>query len=210
LQRLDNTTFRRNLATYFQRRAALLQICSCPTMVDPTFPEIPAKYSALDTLLNNLFAQGRKVLVWSFFTKCLDEIQQRYNHIPTVRVDGTVPVSDRKNAVIAFQTYPEVLLFLGNPAAAGAGITLHAAYDAVYVSYSNQAAHYLQSLDRIHRRGQVSNIVNYYLFVCNGTIEQTEMLRLREKEVRQQNLLGDQIQWPTSLDDALNELTADV
>jgi SNF2 family DNA or RNA helicase len=98
------------------------------------------------------------------------------------------------------------MLFVGNPAAAGAGITLHASYDAVYISYSNQAAHYLQSLDRIHRRGQVSEEVNYYLLVCEGTIEESEVKRLRGKEIKQHELLGDVVKWPTSLDEALSEL----
>ena len=100
------------------------------------------------------------------------------------------------------------MLFVGNPAAAGSGITLHAAYDAVYLSYSSQAAHYLQSLDRIHRRGQVSDEVNYHILVCKNTIEETEIVRLRGKEVRQHGLLGDQVIFPSTLDEALAELGA--
>ena len=99
------------------------------------------------------------------------------------------------------------MLFIGNPSAAGAGITLHSSYDAVYVSYSNQAAHYLQSLDRIHRRGQKAKIVNYYLLICEGTIEENEIARLRSKELQQHSLLGDHIVWPSSLDEAISELT---
>lgn len=206
LRTLSNETFKRKLATYFQRRAVLLQICACPGAIDPTLSETPSKYIALDDLLERLIAQGRKVIVWSFFTQSIDEMMERYRRFKPVRVDGSVTTTNRKSAVKLFQEDPGTMLFLGNPAAAGAGITLHASYDAVYVSYSNQAAHYLQSLDRIHRRGQVSDEVNYYLMVCKGTVEETEILRLRGKEVRQHNLLGDHIPWPTSLDDALNEL----
>jgi SNF2 family DNA or RNA helicase len=96
---------------------------------------------------------------------------------------------------------------IANPGAAGAGITLHASYDAIYFSYTNQAAHYLQSLDRIHRRGQKSKTVNYYLFVCNNTIEENEVFRLRARELQQHELLGDTIVWPSSLDEALSELS---
>jgi len=48
--------------------------------------------------------------------------------------------------------------------------------------------------------------VNYYLLVCEGTIEETEVVRLRGKEVQQHRLLGDHIPWPSSLDEALKEL----
>ena len=208
LKNLNNETFKKKLVTYFQKRAALLQICSCPGAIDPTISEAPAKYQVLDKLLHDLVSQGRKVIIWSFYKKSLDEIGARYAQYNPVRVDGSIPANLRKDAVKLFQENPNTMLFIGNPAAAGAGITLHSSYDAVYLSYSNQAAHYLQSLDRIHRRGQVSDEVNYYLLICKDTIEETEVVRLRGKEIRQHDLLGDHIKWPTSLDDALNELKA--
>ena len=207
LRSLNNESFKKSLLTYFQKRAALLQICSCPSSIDPTASEVPAKYIVLDDLLDKLISQGRKVVLWSFYRKSLDEIMARYSRYHPVRVDGSVTSNvARRDAVRSFQEDPSTMLFVGNPAAAGAGITLHAAYDAVYISYSNQAAHYLQSLDRIHRRGQVADEVNYYLLICKNTIEETEVLRLRGKEVQQHDLLGDHITWPTSLDDALGEL----
>jgi hypothetical protein len=42
--------------------------------------------------------------------------------------------------------------------------------------------------------------------VCKDTVEETEIVRLRSKEIRQHDLLGDHMPWPTSLDDALKEL----
>lgn len=206
LRSLNNESFKKSLVTYFQKRAALLQICSCPSSIDPTASEVPVKYTVLDEILEKLLSQGRKVVIWSFYKKSLDEIMARYARYRPVRVDGSVPSVARRDAVRSFQEDPSTMLFVGNPAAAGAGITLHAAYDAIYISYSNQAAHYLQSLDRIHRRGQVADEVNYYLLICKDTIEETEVVRLRGKEVRQHDLLGDHITWPTSLDDALGEL----
>jgi SNF2 family DNA or RNA helicase len=206
LRTFNNETFRKKLITYFQRRAALLQICTCPQVIDPILTEIPVKYLVLDKLIEELIGKGRKIVVWSFFRQSIDALMSRYAKYNPVRVDGSVPSSLRQDAVRSFQEDPKTMLFVGNPAAAGAGITLHSAYDAIYVSYSNQAAHYLQSLDRIHRRGQKSDEVNYYLVACEGTIEETEIIRLRGKEVRQHQLLGDQIQWPCSLDEALAEL----
>ncbi len=210
LRNLNNESFKKSLMTYFQKRATLLQICSCPSSIDPTASEVPVKYTVLDGILEKLISQGRKVVIWSFYKKSLAEIMARYSRYHPVKVDGSVPSAARRDAVRSFQEDPSTMLFVGNPAAAGAGITLHAAHDAVYISYSNQAAHYLQSLDRIHRRGQVADEVNYYLLICKDTIEETEVVRLRGKEIRQHDLLGDHITWPTSLDDALGELGAHV
>ena len=45
---------------------------------------------------------------------------------------------------------------IANPAAAGEGISLHmACHHALYLDRSFNAAHYLQSVDRIHRLGSV-------------------------------------------------------
>jgi SNF2 family DNA or RNA helicase len=184
----------------------LLQICSIPSNIDPTFSGVPVKYIKLDEILDQLFSYKRKVIIWSFYKASIKEIAVRYLHKNPLVIDGSTTINERKEAVHKFQTNPDYQLLIANPSAAGAGITLHASFDAIYISYTNQAAHYLQSLDRIRRRGQKSNNVNYYLFVCENTIEETEVIRLRSRELQQHELLGDSYIWPTSLDDALSEL----
>lgn len=82
------------------------------------------------------------------------------------------------------------MLFVGNPAAAGAGLTLHRARFAIYESLSNQAAHYLQSLDRIHRRGQDRH-VEYLHLLTTDSLERAEYQRLLDKADTQADLLGD-------------------
>jgi SNF2 family DNA or RNA helicase len=205
LRGLDNVTFKKQLQGYLQRRMTLLQICACPQVVDPTCPP-SAKFGQLDDLIDRLIKEHRKVVVWSFFTASIREIVERYARYSPVFIDGTVSDAGRRQAISQFQTEKDTMLFIGNPAAAGAGITLHASADMIYFSFSNQAAHYLQSQDRIHRRGQTASAVNYYMFVCSGTVEETEVKRLRRKEVDQHSLLGDVIEFPSSLDEALNEL----
>jgi SNF2 family DNA or RNA helicase len=104
-----------------------------------------------------------------------------------------------------FQEDPECRLFVANPAAAGAGLTLHAARVAVYESFSNQAAHFLQSLDRIHRRGQERD-VRYVILLCEDTIDEAEFDRLKRKEAAAQNLLGDVVDAPITRELMLAEL----
>lgn len=207
LKSMDNATFKRSLATYFQQRATLLQICACPETVDPSFTDTSAKIKALDELVKRVVAKnGKKLVIWSFYVASLREIFKRYSSYSPVLLDGSSTATQRAQAVKRFQTDPETRLCIANPAAAGAGVTLHAASDAAYISFSNQAAHFLQSIDRIHRRGQTASSTDYHIIVCRGTIEETEIQRLRTKEVRQHELLGDQTKWPNSLDEALVEL----
>lgn len=208
LKSMDNAMFKKSLTTYFQQRSVLLQICACPEAIDPLFSGMSAKLLELDKLVEQVVESAhKKLIIWSFYRSSLHAILKRYERYSPVLLDGSSTAKERAAAVHLFQSDPGVRICVANPAAAGAGITLHSASDAAYVSFSNQAAHFLQSLDRIHRRGQQAKDVNYHLFVCRRSIEETEVQRLRDKEVRQHQLLGDEVKWPNSLDEALAELT---
>lgn len=192
LQSVDDETYARQITTFLERRAALLRICADPSPIIPGYAETPAKIAALDELLKHLVGEkGEKVVIWSFYRASLDRIADRYAFMGLVRIDGSVSdAAERRLAVRRFQEDRDVSIFLGNPAAAGAGLTLHSARYAVYESLSNQAAHYLQSLDRIHRRGQQRD-VHYVTLIARGTIEEIEYARLRTKADAQADLLGD-------------------
>ena len=207
LRSYDNRTFKKHLTSYFQKREALLKICALPTLIEPTFPGTPAKYAVLDDLLQRLFNEKRKVIIWTAYTASIDELVNRYAFFEPLVVDGRVSGNDRGKAVQEFQNNSKRLLFIANPEAGGPGITLHASHDAIYLSYTNKAASHLQSIDRIHRRGQTAHEVNYYYLICENTIEETEISRLRARELQQHDLLGDTYTWPASLDEAIGELT---
>jgi SNF2 family DNA or RNA helicase len=191
LEHTDDVTFRRQLVSFLERRNMLLRICSNPAGVAPNYAELPAKLVALDELLPRYLADGEKVVIWSFFRVSLERLARRYAPLGLVRVDGSVDdAGARREAVRKFQEDDETMIFLGNPAAAGAGLTLHRARIAIYESFSNQAAHFMQSLDRIHRRGQ-GRPVEYFALLCRGTLEEIEYQRILDKTDAQADLLGD-------------------
>jgi SNF2 family DNA or RNA helicase len=207
LRAVGDREFARNLSSFLARRAALLQICSHPGAVVPGYSETPAKLLALDSLLDDLIGRrGEKVLVWSFFRWSLDAIVSRYSRLNAVRIDGTVSdAQERRRSVRRFQEDDHTMLFVGNPAAAGMGITLHRARFAIYESMSNQAAHYLQSLDRVHRRGQQRD-VEYILLLCDRSLETQEYERLTAKEAAAQALLRDAVAPPLTREAMLEEI----
>ena len=204
---VSDSDFHRNYTTFLARRTALLQVCSNPISVVRGYSETPAKISILDDLLDRWIAREReKVVLWSFYTASIDVLVSRYSGFGVVRYDGEVSdVSERGEAVRRFQQEDDVRLFIANPAAAGAGLTLHRARLAVYESMSNQAAHYLQSLDRIHRRGQ-DRPVEYVVLLCENTVEVAEYNRLLEKQRMAGELLGDEVSTPATRDSFLRDL----
>ena len=197
VEAVDEPGFIRERSSFLARRAALLQICSNPSGVSASYTETPAKLAALDSLVDQLVRrEHEKVVIWSFYTASVTAIARRYVRYGVVRYDGSVSdVGTRRESVRRFQEDDETMVFVANPAAAGAGLTLHRACVAIYESLSNQAAHYLQSLDRIHRRGQVRD-VEYVIMLCDGTLELSEYERLVRKERAAQELLGDDVDAP--------------
>ena len=207
LEAITDDQFRQRITSFSARRSALLQTCSNPVAISEGYSETPAKLAMLDTILDNLVKQNKeKVVIWSFYTKSINALCQRYAQYGVLRYDGQVAdVAERRESVRRFQEDNSAMLFVANPAAAGAGITLHSARFAIYESFSNQAAHYLQSLDRIHRRGQTRD-VEYLILLCDGTLEIQEYDRLVGKETAAQSLLCDPVSHPVTRESFLEDL----
>ena len=207
LKSTDEVAFKKHITSFMSRRLALLQLCSCPGAVVENYTETPAKLIALDSILEEFISKRReKVVVWSFFRNSLEVIFNRYAKYGAVRLDGSVTDSEiRRESISRFQEDDATMLFVANPAAAGSGITLHRSRVSIYESLSNQAAHYLQSLDRIHRRGQTRH-VEYLVLLADQTIEKHEYDRLLRKEAISRDLLGDVVEPPLSRQAMLDEV----
>lgn len=192
VEALDDKQFLKQLGSFLARRMALLRITSNPAGVFENYDETPGKLVALDEIVERLVGQdGEKLVIWSCFRHSLETIVQRYARYGVVRYDGSInSVEERREAVRRFQREADTRVFVANAGAGGAGITLHAARYAVYESFSNQAAQYLQSLDRIHRRGQERE-VEYFVLLAADTVESGEFDALMLKEERARDLLGD-------------------
>src|SRR5690606_22572035 len=74
-------------------------------------------------------------------------------------------------------------IMVANPAAASEGVSLHTVcHHALYLDRTFNAAHYLQSEDRIHRFGLPENQDTFVEIVeCRGTIDETVLTRLDYK-----------------------------
>jgi SNF2 family DNA or RNA helicase len=208
LERADDQTYRRERSSFAERRSALLRLCSHPAGLIPQYRELPGKIVALDGLLEQYVGAGQKLVLWSFYRATLDILAERYARFGIARIDGSISdVGARRDAVRRFQEDDETYVFLGNPAAAGAGLTLHRAALAIYESFSNQAAHFMQSLDRIHRRGQEQD-VEYVVLLCRDSVEEAEYGRILHKVDLQADLLGDPEPYRPTRGVLLGELVA--
>ena len=85
-------------------------------------------------------------------------------------------VKDREAQVHNFQNDPETLVFIGQIATAGLGITLTAISTMVFYSMSN----FEQTKARIHRAGQQKNCTYIYL-IAKGTVDEKVLITLQSK-----------------------------
>ncbi len=199
---------KKGFQSILNRRAELIKLCAYPD--ETAVPhQLNQKFAELDLIVKEVcIDRGEKLLIWSSYINSLEQIESRIHTLglSVSRIDGSVPSEERTEIVRCFQEEKSPQVIVANPSAAGAGLTLHAASHAVYMSYPSQAAHFLQSIDRIHRRGQRATETVFHLLVFDKTIEEKEVSRLFRKETTQADLLGDVYSLPRTVEDFITEI----
>ncbi len=136
-----------------------------------------------------LTKQGHKVLIWSSFVRNVEYIAERLADLGAVYIHGGVDAGDedddetREGKIKLFHSDPNVRVMVANPAAASEGVSLHrVCHHAIYLDRTFNAAHYLQSEDRIHRFGlPADQKTTIEIVECMGTVDETVRARLSLK-----------------------------
>lgn len=146
-----------------------------------------------------LAAEGKKVLIWSSFVRNVEYIADRLKDLGAVYIHGGVDAGDededgtREAKIKAFHDDPNTRVMVANPAAASEGVSLHRiCHHAIYLDRTFNAAHYLQSEDRIHRFGLPPDQETIIEIVqCQGTVDETVLYRLNTKIQQMADALED-------------------
>ncbi|MDO9198595.1 DEAD/DEAH box helicase [Rhodoferax sp.] len=146
-----------------------------------------------------LALEGKKVLIWSSFVRNVEYIAERLSDLGAVYIHGGVDAGDedddetREGKIKLFHDDPQTMVMVANPAAASEGVSLHrVCHHAIYLDRTFNAAHYLQSEDRIHRFGLPKDQDTFVEIVeCEGTVDETVLERLDYKIKRMAEALED-------------------
>jgi SNF2 family DNA or RNA helicase len=146
-----------------------------------------------------LARQGEKSIIWTSFVNNVELIANRLEDIGADYIHGGVDAGDdseadtREGKIKRFHDDRNAMVLVANPAAASEGISLHKiCHTAIYVDRSFNAAHYLQSVDRIHRLGLEPGIAtNIEIIECRNTIDEIVYERLKSKIDRMAEVLRD-------------------
>ncbi|KAL0209597.1 hypothetical protein RCL1_008435 [Eukaryota sp. TZLM3-RCL] len=150
----------------------------CDILNDATSPKIDYTIN----FINSCIDRKEKVVIVSCFTTTLDDIAVILDlqNIKHVRIDGSINVKDRTEAIHTFFTSPDVSVFLLSTKAGGVGLTLTSACNLVLVDQDWNPSNDLQAVARIYRYGQKCP-VNIVRLVVAGTVEEMIVQRHLEK-----------------------------
>lgn len=133
-----------------------------------------------------LARDNQKVLIWSSWVQNVEFIANSLQDLGAVYIHGSVDAGDedddqtREGKIKLFHDDPNVMVMVANPAAASEGISLHTVcHHAIYLDRTFNAAHYLQSEDRIHRLGLAPDQATTIEIVeCTNSVDETVRTRL--------------------------------
>ncbi len=172
----------RNRFIVFRSLTLLRMLSLDASLIDDAHASIPSsKLDALIEHLEEVVAEGHRVLVFSQFTSYLALVAARLQAegIAHEYLDGS---TKRRPEVIERFRAGDAPVFLISLKAGGFGLTLTEA-DYVYLldPWWNPASE-SQAIDRTHRIGQ-THPVNVYRLVASGTIEE-KVMQLKEHKAR--------------------------
>lgn len=187
LKHLDKETFRKNKIRILAGLTRLRQICCHPSLFIDDYNGTSAKFEQLLTMIEEIKQSGRRVLIFSQFTKMLDligrELTKREHAF--FYLDGKTPAEERLNICNYFNDGVRDI-FLISMKAGGQGLNLTGAETVIfYDSWWNPAVEE-QAADRAYRYGQTRD-VQVIKLVAKGTIEE----KMHELQDKKRDLIGE-------------------
>lgn len=146
-----------------------------------------------------LAKRNQKCIIWTTFRENVETLANRLVDLEAVYIHGGVDAGEdsnedtREGKIKKFKEDKNCFVLVANPAAAAESISLHkVCHHAIYVDRTYNAAHYLQSEDRIHRLGLLPNETTYIeVLVCPDTIDENVDSRIKAKVSKMATALDD-------------------
>lgn len=181
LKHLNKDTIRKNRIKILAGLTRLRQICCHPALFVDGYKGSSAKFEQLKRILEESRLSGRRVLIFSQFTKMLDLIgrEMALEGMPFFYLDGQTPSEERVEVCRRFNE-GERDFFLISLKAGGTGLNLTGADTVILYDLWWNPAVEEQAADRAHRMGQ-KNTVQVIKLLARGTIEE-KMNELQEKK----------------------------
>ncbi|MDX8289120.1 SNF2-related protein [Metabacillus indicus] len=172
---------------------------------------LTSKFRKTIEIAEGLFGEGKQSIIWCMFVDTInnivDELQSR--GINARVIYGATPQSDRDEIINLFKN-KKIDVLVTNPHTLAESVSLHkTCHDAIYLEYSFNLTHMLQSRDRIHRLGlPEGQYTQYYYLMLDGQQEKRAPIdekiywRLKEKQKIMEDAIEGRFMRPVTFDDA--------
>lgn len=166
--------------------------------------EIPAKFIKARELIEEIINNNGKVVVWAIYVKNILDFEAYLKScgISCRTLYGATPVSAGDEDDDTTETREKIItefhredssfnVIIANPFAVSESISLHkVCHNAIYMERSFNAAHFIQSKDRIHRYGlKKGTETNYYYLLSENSVDDVIHNRLIAKETRLREII---------------------
>lgn len=162
--------------------------------------ETPQKFiSILSVLLDEIFPENGKVIIWTIFIQNAKELKNylEHNGIESKLLIGEIPQNEREETIKEFNNPQnnDFRVIIANPFSVAESISLHkGCHNAIYLERDYNCSNFLQSKDRIHRVGLSANQTTKYLYLLsNDSIDEVINDRLHLKIERMEEIINDDI-----------------
>ncbi|MGR9127889.1 DEAD/DEAH box helicase [Rhizobium leguminosarum] len=166
---------------------SLRRFCAHPDLMSGSAamadPMSFSKFRRMDEIVEEIFARGEKVIIFTSFTAMADmigrHIKTRFGAFVGV-IDGRLPIDDRQPLIDRFSSVQGGAALVLNPKAGGAGLNITAANHVIHYNPEWNPALEDQASARAHRRGQQLPVTVHRLLVAE-TVEDVVDERLTRK-----------------------------
>lgn len=162
--------------------------------------EIPKKFrSILSLLIEEIFPENGKVIIWTIFIQNAKELKAYLNQngIESKLLIGEIPQAEREETIKAFNNplNNDFKVIIANPFSVAESISLHkGCHNAIYLERDYNCSNFIQSKDRIHRVGLDENqLTKYFYILSKDSIDEVINNRLRLKIERMEEIINDDI-----------------
>ncbi|MEG0470868.1 MAG: DEAD/DEAH box helicase [Solibacillus sp.] len=198
---LDKDTFKKNKIRILAGLTRLRQICCHPGLFVEGYKGSSAKFEQLLQILEESKYSGRRVLIFSQFTKMLELIGRELTRQNEAYfyLDGQTPSEERVQLCDRFNE-GERDVFLISLKAGGTGLNLTGADTVILYDLWWNPAVEEQAASRAHRMGQ-KNTVQVIKLIARGTIEE----KMNALQDRKRHLIADIIDFEENKTTTLTE-----
>lgn len=158
--------------------------------------------------IRDFLESGQKLVIFAVHRDVIDRLMTELRDYEPVKVDGSVSLAKRQEAVDRFQKDERCRVFIGNIKAAGVGLTLTAASATCFVELAWTPGDHDQAEDRVHRIGQKESVFAYYLVAENTIEEEIAALIDQKRGVLASVLDGKDVSEESMLTELLKRRTA--